>query len=94
MINVTLPPELEAFVNEQVRTGRFTDTNAVVREALRLLSEQNAVRDAKLEDLKAAIDVAIRELDEGKGMPFNEQTIEEILARNRTGGQDYAAKGA
>ena len=94
MINVILPPELEAFVNELVRTGRFSDTNAVIREALRLLSEQHAVRDAKLEDLKAAIDIAIRESDEGKGMPFNEQTIEEILARNRTGGQDYGAKGA
>jgi antitoxin ParD1/3/4 len=94
MINVSLPPELEAFVNEQVRTGRFSDADAVIREGLRLLSAQAAVRESKLEELRIAVDVAIRELDEGKGMPFNEQTIEEILGRGRSGRQEREAKGA
>ena len=47
-MNVSLTPELERFVQEKVRSGRYTSASEVVREALRLLEEHERVRTAQL----------------------------------------------
>src|SRR5207245_2295592 len=41
-MNVSLTPELEALVNEKVKTGLYQTASEVVREALRLLKERGA----------------------------------------------------
>lgn len=38
-INVSVPPALDRFLKNQVRTGRFRTASEVVREGLRLLQE-------------------------------------------------------
>ena len=43
-MNVTLTPELKKFVSAKVRTGRYNSPSEVVREALRLLEEQDQKR--------------------------------------------------
>ena len=40
-LNVSLTPELVAFVASQVRSGRYGSASEVVRTSLRLLEEQN-----------------------------------------------------
>jgi antitoxin ParD1/3/4 len=40
-MNVSLTPELEALVNEKVRTGLYQTASEVVREALRLLKQRD-----------------------------------------------------
>ena len=52
-MNVSLTPELEALVNEKVRSGLYQTASEVVREALRLLKKrddevQRAERQAML----------------------------------------------
>jgi len=39
-MNVSLTPELEQFVAEQVATGRYSSASEVVRAALRILEEE------------------------------------------------------
>ncbi|MBD3560548.1 type II toxin-antitoxin system ParD family antitoxin, partial [Planktothrix sp. FACHB-1355] len=43
-MNVSLTPELEKFVQEKVKSGRYLSASEVVREALRLLQEQDQIR--------------------------------------------------
>lgn len=43
--NFALGARFEAFIDDEVRSGRFTDANDVVREGLRLLAQ----RDVDLE---------------------------------------------
>lgn len=38
--NISLPPSLDALVQEQLKTGRFSSASEVVREGLRLLEQQ------------------------------------------------------
>jgi antitoxin ParD1/3/4 len=38
--NVSLTPEIEAFINERVASGRFRSASEVVRAALRLLEDE------------------------------------------------------
>jgi len=56
-MHVTLTRELEQFVKEKVRTGRYTDESEVVREALRKLErddyESPALEAALLEGVRS-----------------------------------------
>ena len=42
-LSVPLTPNLEEFVNEQVKTGRASNKADVVRKALKLLEEEEAI---------------------------------------------------
>ena len=43
--NVSLTPEIEAFINERVASGRFRSASEVVRAALRLLEDEEHRRE-------------------------------------------------
>jgi antitoxin ParD1/3/4 len=51
-MNVSLTPELESFVEQTVRSGRYGSASEAVREGLRLLQE----REAKFQALKRDIE--------------------------------------
>jgi antitoxin ParD1/3/4 len=43
---IDLPPELEAFARDCVTSGRYSDTNDVIRAALRRLQDAEARRSS------------------------------------------------
>lgn len=51
-MNVNLTPRLEELVRAKVASGLYTSASEVVREALRLMEEQDRLRAAKLEQLR------------------------------------------
>lgn len=51
-MNVNLTPQLEELVRSKVSSGLYTSASEVVREALRLLQEQDRQREVKLEELR------------------------------------------
>ena len=53
--NVNLTNELDCFVLEKVRSGRFENASEVVRAALRTLEREEREYEAKLAALRAAI---------------------------------------
>jgi len=54
-VNVSLTPELEAFLQSRVRSGRYQTTSEVVREALRLLERHEREREAAFQELRAKL---------------------------------------
>src|SRR5262249_21751914 len=54
-VNISLTPELGAFLQSRVKSGRYQTTSEVVREALRLLEHREREREAGLRDLKAKL---------------------------------------
>jgi antitoxin ParD1/3/4 len=54
-VNVSLTPQLDAFLQSRVRSGRYQTTSEVVREALRLLQNQEKERAAAFRELKAKL---------------------------------------
>ena len=54
-MNVNLTPQLEEMVRQKVASGLYTSASEVIREALRLMDEQDRVRAVKLEQLREAI---------------------------------------
>ncbi len=63
-MTVTLPADLQAFVDEQVATGRYPDADAVLDEALRVLARKEA--DAKMAALMAKFDEAEAQVAAGQ----------------------------
>jgi antitoxin ParD1/3/4 len=55
--NVNLTDELDSFVREKVKRGRYENASEVVRAALRSLEREERQYEAKLATLRAAIDV-------------------------------------
>lgn len=53
--SVALSPHFEAFIQEQVKSGRYNNASEVVRAALRLLEDQHARARLQHEEMRAAI---------------------------------------
>lgn len=54
--NVNLTAELDRFIRDQVKSGRYENASEVVRSALRTLDHEERHFEAKLIALQAAID--------------------------------------
>jgi putative addiction module CopG family antidote len=77
-MTVTIPPEFEAFVDEQVKAGRHPDASHVVMYALAVIesaahSETSAPDEA--EELRAKIAVGLEQADHGELQEWDSQTI-------------------
>ena len=82
-MNVSLTPELEKVITDRVASGRYHSASEVVREALRLLEQQDELYQARLEQLRKEIDIGIEQLDRGESGPFTANTVRQIKARGR-----------
>jgi len=65
-MTVALPPELEAFVQQKVESGRYVSSGEVVLEALRLLEIQDRMQSTQLELLRKEIAIGIEQADRGE----------------------------
>ena len=54
-MNVTLTPPLEAMVQGKVAAGLYSSPSEVMRDALRLMQEQDDIRAVRLEQLRGDI---------------------------------------
>ena len=65
-VNISITPELGAFLQSRVASGRYQTTSEVVREALRLLEREEQGRTQALENLKAKLDRGAAEAGRGE----------------------------
>lgn len=87
-MNVSLTPEIEQFIADQVDSGRYRSASEVVRAGMRLLEDQIREREARLELLRRAVDQGINELDQNKALP-GEDVFSDLLDELNT---DEASK--
>lgn len=73
-MNVNLTPQLEELVRAKVDSGMYSSASEVVREALRLMDEQDRLRQAKLDELRGAVRQG---LDSGASEPWSAKAVKE-----------------
>lgn len=78
-MNVNLTPQLEEMVKRKVSSGLYGSASEVVREALRLMEEQDQFREARLEQLKRDINEGFAS---GEATPWNPDEMKQE-GRNR-----------
>jgi antitoxin ParD1/3/4 len=66
--NINLTEHFDQFVERQVSSGRYSNASEIVRDALRLLEEQEQERREKLKSLRQAAKQGFDEIDQGKGI--------------------------
>ena len=77
-MNVSLTPELEALIQERVRSGRYTSASEVVREALRLLEDRDELRRVRLAELRSQVAAGLDSLNSGQTRD-GDAVIDDIL---------------
>jgi antitoxin ParD1/3/4 len=82
-MNFSLGIHFEDYVRGKVESGRYNNASEVVREALRLHEEQEAVREARFMRLKTEIAAGI---DSGEPEPLDMNEIK-AEARRRLAAQ-------
>ena len=80
-MNVSLPQTWEEFVAGQVSSGEFGNASEVVREALRLLREQQEAR--ALEEVRAAFAHVDPHGGQGEPSPTDRALIDQLVRRHR-----------
>lgn len=78
-MNVNLTPQLEELVRSKVSSGMYTSASEVVREALRLMDEQDRLRQAKLDELRREVR---RGIESGPSEPWDAAAVK-VKARTR-----------
>ena len=76
-MNVSLTPELEKYVSEKVESGLYHSASEVIREGLRLLKDQDALRKVRLHEVRQQIQEGV---NSGESQPLN---VEEVIDRGR-----------
>ncbi len=65
-MNVSLTPELENLVNEKVKSGLYNSASEVIRESLRLLQEQDLLKQIRRDELRREIMLGVEQIRNGE----------------------------
>ena len=79
-MNVSLTPELEQYIQEQVSSGLYYSASEVVREGLRLLKEREQLQQIRLQELRQDIQAG---LDSGEATRLDMQYVKEKARQRR-----------
>jgi antitoxin ParD1/3/4 len=91
-MHVSLTPDLEGIVSNSLEAGSYDSPTEVIREALLLLQQRDADRQAMREHVLAQIAVGARAMERGE---FGEyEDLEELVARIESEGRALLADRA
>jgi antitoxin ParD1/3/4 len=79
-MNIQLKPEHEQFIQAQIASGRFSNSDEVIDMAFQLLEKLNYDYSQWLEETRQKVDVAIAEIERGEGLD-GETVVTNILER-------------
>ena len=77
-MNVSLTPRLEAMIREKVDSGMYNNASEVVREALRLLEQQD--RDRRLREELA---IGVEQIARGETVPWTPELLQKLKAQSK-----------
>ncbi|MGH9742913.1 MAG: type II toxin-antitoxin system ParD family antitoxin [Candidatus Acidiferrum sp.] len=71
-MNISLTPRLEEMIREKIASGSYNSASEVVREALRLLEQEDQFRSLKMQELRRDIQNG---LNSGRSVVFDPREI-------------------
>lgn len=76
-LNVSLTPEFTDFIEDAVASGSYVSASEVVRDALRLMRQEQESEAAKLALLRKAVDAGLVQSERGE---FAERSVSDIFS--------------
>lgn len=82
-MNVSLTPELEQMVSQQVASGLYNSASEVVRDALRMFQEREELKRLRYEELRQKILAGAEQIKQGKYKTYAsaDELMDDIEAR-------------
>ncbi|MBX3076184.1 type II toxin-antitoxin system ParD family antitoxin [Candidatus Obscuribacterales bacterium] len=80
-MNVSLSPELEQLIEEKVKSGMYNSASEVIRAGLRLLKEQDEIRQIRMRELKREVQIGMDEIERGE-IVDGDEVFQELRERN------------
>ena len=65
-MNVSLTPRLEKYVKKKVESGLYNSSSEVIREALRLLEENETIKKIRIQELRREIAMGVDQANRGE----------------------------
>lgn len=75
-MHVSLTPRLEEMVKEKVASGLYNNASEVIREALRLMEQQDRMLDIKQQALRDAVLLGFDQAEQGE---FSDRSVTDII---------------
>lgn len=91
-MNVSLTRELEDFIHTKVAGGGYRSASEVVREALRLLQGEDALRSAQIEELRRQIQLGVDQLAAEQPPALSEQDLADLFEDIKANGRKRLAQ--
>ena len=63
---ITLPPELEQFIQSQVTSGKYASVDEVFLAGIKLLEERERLYQGRFEELRREVLVGVEEAEQGE----------------------------
>jgi antitoxin ParD1/3/4 len=76
-LNVSLTPEFAEFIEDAVASGSYVSASEVVRDALRLMRQEQESEAAKLALLRKAVDTGLLQSERDE---FSERSVADIFS--------------
>ena len=76
-MSVSLPPDLEQFVRQELASGGYTSEDEILLEGLRLLQK----RKKRLQHLQNDIQIGLDQLDQGEGDLLDMEVVKAKVAQ-------------
>ncbi|MBK9155866.1 MAG: type II toxin-antitoxin system ParD family antitoxin [Chloracidobacterium sp.] len=94
-MNVSLTPELETFIENKVKSGRYNTASEVVREGLRLLEREDKLFEMKRDELRREVKKGIEQIRSGEYIEISSEDLPEYAKEiGRRGRERKAAQAA
>ena len=82
-VNISLTPQQEAKVRQRVSAGDYASISEVMRAALRLLEQQEKLREIQLQELREEVMIGVRQDESGEVEDFGQTVVTDIKKRGR-----------
>lgn len=91
--NVVLTDHHEQVIEDLVRSGRYQNASEVLREGLRLVEKREAEDRARLEALRAAVQVGLDDIAAGHHVEVDDDGLDRLMeGLSREAGQRVAGR--
>lgn len=82
-MNLSLTNDLETWIEERVKSGLYRSSSEVVREALRLLKDQQELKELRRHELRTLIRLGLDDLETGGTQLLDDVLVRELSAAGR-----------
>lgn len=81
-MNITLTPELENLIQKKIESGDYNSASEVIRDALKLLKEQDQLKELRREEIRREVMKGVEQIRNGKFTTYNsaEELAESIIS--------------